>query len=558
MLKKILAVLLGMILFAMMAVAIMMYLPGTDQVDPLTYFNEFKEGQKNIVYEDTRVDLEDPIIEENGIIYVSQEFAKLYIDKTIFYDANEGIMTITTPQEVMRLYRNGTTIKINGQTSEIQHPILEKNGKGYLPETFLTERYDFNVERGVDERLFLASHTGTPKQVALVKKNKSELRTHPDRKSLIIEKVKKNNEVTVYSIEDGFARVRSENGIIGFIPESHIKIVGDTEVTTRYERPELEPVAKPLEGKVKLVWDQMTVQTTGEWNSNKYNRIQGANVISPTWFEFGDSEGNLIDRGSKTYVDSAHSRGLQVWALMSHNFVETQLTREILISTNKRQHVINQLITAANRYGFDGINIDIENIQEDFAQEWIQFMRELAPQMKQEGITVSVDVYMPSAWSGHYQREELAEIVDYFIVMAYDQHWSGSEIAGPVSGLDWVEQGLLLNLEEVPNHKLVLGIPFFTRIWETTSEGVTSKAYGMDGSLATVRQWGVPIVYDEESGLNYAEVVKGDKTYSVWLEDEQSIQKRLDIIKQHDLAGYGGWKLGLENDQAWNLLKEVE
>ncbi|MGL4737988.1 MAG: glycosyl hydrolase family 18 protein [Cellulosilyticaceae bacterium] len=558
MIKKILAVFAVVLLIGIGAIAVMMYMPSSEKVDPLTYFNEFKEGQENMVIEDQRVALEKPVIIQDGILYVSQEVAREYIDKTIFYDAGEGIMTITTPQDVIRLYRNGTMMKVNGEEMQIKHPILEVEGRGYLPESFLEERYDFSIETGKDGRLHLASTTNTPKELAQVKTGKSELRTHPDRKALITEAVKKGTALTVYRIENGYARVRSENGVVGYIPEKDIKVIGKTEVTSRYEVKPLQPATKLLDGKVRLVWDQMTVRTTGDWNSKKYTRIKGANVISPTWFEFADSEGNLIDRGSKAYVESAHARGLQVWPLMSHNFIETGLTREILTNTNSRQHVINQLLEAADVYGFDGINIDIENVQDDFGEDWVQFMRELAPQMKQKDLTITVDVYMPSAWSGHYQREEVAEVVDYFIVMAYDQHWGGSKVAGPVSGLDWVEEGLALNLQEVPKHKLVLGIPFFTRIWEESTEGVSSKAYGIEGARSAVKQWGVPITLDEATGLNYAEYTKNNKYYRVWLEDEQSLQKRMDLINQYELAGYGGWKLGLESDGTWEILRTIK
>lgn len=558
MIKKILAVLLVVLILGAGVIAAIMYMPSSEAVDPLTYFNEFKEGQENMVIEDQRVSFEKPIIVQDGTLYVSQEVAREYIDKTIFYDANEGIMTITTPQELIRLYRNGTTIKVNGKESHIKAPIIEVDGRGYLPESFLEERYDFEIQTGKDARLHLASTTNVQKQTAQVKTKKAELRTHPDRKALITEQVKRDTMLTVYRVENGYARVRSENGIIGYIPERDIKIIGVTEVTKRYESAQLAPVANPLDGKVKLVWDQMTVRTAGDWNSKKYTKIKGANVISPTWFELEDEEGNLIDRGSKAYVESAHARGLQVWPLMSHNFIETHLTRKVLTSTNSRQNVINQLLEAADQYGFDGINIDIENVQEDFGEEWVQFMRELTPQMKQKGLTVTVDIYMPSAWSGHYQRQEVAEVVDYFIVMAYDQHWGGSKVAGPVAGLDWVEEGLVLNLQEVPKHKLVLGIPFFTRIWEENEEGMSSRALGIEGARSTVKQWGVPVTIDEKTGLSYAEVNKNNKHYRVWLEDETSIQKRVALIEQYELAGYGGWKLGLESDGVWDILNTVK
>ncbi|MGL6175188.1 MAG: glycosyl hydrolase family 18 protein, partial [Cellulosilyticaceae bacterium] len=432
MLKKILVIVLALVMIAAVITGAVVWMPSNKEIDPITYFSEFKPGKPNLVFEDKRIDIMDPVIEIENVIYLSQEFAKNYIDDAIFYDQEEGILTITTLNEVIRMARGSNQELINGQEREMSEPLLEQNGIAYISENYLEGRYNFEIHKGKDERLYIASDLGSPKRLAVVESRKSELRTHEDHKSPIIDRVNKDDQVVVYSIENGYARVRDANGIIGFMKEKDIKITGETEVVKDKEYSPL-PSKKPLTEKVKLVWDQLTVKTAGNWNGTKYANIKGANVISPTWFEFADSEGNLIDRGTQEYVTRAHDRGLQVWGLLSHNFTEPQLTKIILTSTTRRQRVIDQLLSYATQYQLDGINIDIENIQPDFSEEWVQFMRELYPQAKAKGLTLSVDVYMPSAWSGHYERAKISEVVDYFIVMAYDEHWSGSENAGPVA-----------------------------------------------------------------------------------------------------------------------------
>lgn len=557
MLKKIFMILISLIVMGAIAVGIFTWMPSKEEVDPITYFGEFKPGQLNLVFEDRRIDSMQPVLEIEGVSYLSQEFVKQYIDDAIFYDASEGVLTITTVNEIVRMTRGSNEVSINGEVSRMEEPLLEKEGIAYISGNYLEKRYNFEITRGMDGRLYKASDLGVEKQTAVVKARKSELRTHPDHKMPIIDKMKKGHELIVYSVENGYARVRNENGIIGFIKEKDIKIVGTTEVVADKQYQPL-PSKNPLNEKVKLVWDQLTVRTAGNWNSTKYTQIKGANVISPTWFEFEDSEGNLVDRGSKEYVERAHNKGLQVWGLMSHNFTQPQLTKIILTSTSRRQHVIDQLLNYADIYNLDGINIDIENIQPEFSEEWVQFMRELYPQAKSRGLTVSVDVYMPSAWSVHYERSRIAEVVDYFIVMAYDEHWSGSEQAGPVASLPWVNQGLQATLEEVPKEKLVLGMPTFSRMWAETNEGLESRAYSMEDVRRRMNELGMETVLDEYTGQLYGEKVINNKRYKVWLEDAETIAKRIDLIEQYDLQGYAIWRLGLETADVWDELQKVK
>ncbi|MGL5674899.1 MAG: glycosyl hydrolase family 18 protein [Cellulosilyticaceae bacterium] len=557
MLKKIVLLIIGFIVLGAVGLGIIGNTSETQEVDPLTYFDEFKSDQQNMVYEDTRVDWVKPIIEENDRIYIDSEWAAQNVNERVYYDAEENILTITNVEEVIRINVGTNQVTVNNKASDRQIPYIQQGDKLYVGEDYLEEVYGFEVTKGADGRLMIASNLHTEKQTGVIKAKKAVIRTRPDKKAVITDKMEKGHQVVIYSGENGYLRVRNENGIVGYMKEKDVEIAGKTPLKEDKQFT-AKPIAKPLDDKVKLAWDQMTVRTPGNWNSGKYTKMQGANVIAPTWFEFADAEGNLIDRGHPDYVVSAKQRGLQVWALMSHNFTQPQYTREILTSTKKRQHVIDQLVDFVQKYGLDGINIDIENIQADFGREWVQFMRELYPQMQAIGATVSVDVYMPSAWSKHYQRDKIGEVVDYFIVMAYDQHWSGSEQAGPTSGLRWVEEGITLNLKEVPSEKLVLGIPFFTRIWEETADGLKSTPHGMVSAQKKVASWGVTPVYDDEHKQYYAQVTEGDTVYKVWLEDKESIAERVRMIEAHNLAGYAVWKLGLEDATVWETLQQVK
>ena len=523
-------------------------------VDPLTYFDEFKNNTNNLVYKDERINLKEPVITINDQIYVSYTFANTYVSDIIFYDEAEKVMTLTNVREVVKLYpEQGNKISFAGIQGT--YPLTEKDGELYVSTNLLEDFFKVRIEAGKDGRLFIAYDDREEQEQATISR-KTSLRTHPRKKSTVVENLGKGEKVILYAEEDGFARVRSESGIIGYIPSSYLKHKETIEAQGVMDV-EAWPI-NPLGETVKLAWDQMTNANVGNWASAKYANVDKLNVISPTWFEFGDETGALVDRGTTEYVKSAHDRGLQVWPIISHSFTNTGLTKEILSSSKKRQYVIQQIIDKSKLYGFDGINVDIENIQNETSAVWVQFMRELYPQLKAESLIVSVDVYMPSNWSGHYEREKVSAASDYFIVMAYDQHWSGSETAGSVSEISWVDEGIQNTLKEVPKEKLVLGIPFYTRLWTETNEGLSSTPYGMTSAKQLVDKWGVIPQLDSISGQNYAEVEKDQKTYKLWIEDYSSISKRIAIMEKYELAGYGAWKLGLESADIWDVLGQVK
>ncbi len=524
-----------------------------ERVNPLNYFDEFNDNTNNLVYEDIRIPLVEPAIEIEGEIYVSYEFANEYVSDTIFYDALEQVMILTNAREIAYLYEGKNDVEFSGikstYTLKLQGDIL------YVSANLLEELFGVIVEKSSLEGLFIATNRSKAQEVATVRK-KASLRTHSRQKSTVIDELGRGEKVFVYSEEEGFVRVRSEKGIIGFLPSNEIKNQKILEAVSIPTVRQWE--TNPLGERVRLAWDQITNQSERDWTTGRYKTMKNVNVLAPTWFEFEDETGKLESRALKSYVDVAHSRGIEVWPILSHNFEEPSLTKMILSSSKKRQYVIDQVIDYAQTYGFDGINIDIENIQPETSDVWVQFMRELYPQLKEKGLKVTVDVYRPSSWSTHYERAKIALSCDYFFVMAYDQHWSGSETAGSVSEIPWVEEGIQLNLEEVPKEKLVLGIPFYTKLWIERSNGLNVKNYSMGSIQELIATWNVAPVLDPVSEQNYVEYAQEDGVYKVWLEDYDSVSKRIALMEQYDLAGFGAWRLGLETPDIWDILSKVE
>lgn len=524
-----------------------------EKVDPLTYFDEFEGNTNNLVYEDVRINLNEPVQIVNEKAFVCYTFANQYIDDRIFYDHNEKVLTLTNDREVIRLYEGENQVSFGGVNHT--YSIVTLGEELYIEASLLKDIYGVMIERSANERLFVATDNRIDHTAAMVKR-KASLQTHAQKKSIVVETIQKGDTVSIYNKEGDYVRVRSENGIIGYLPS---RVIGTTSSIKGNVKDEVEAwQGNPLGQTVRLMWDDMSSRSEKDWNDSKYASMKNVNVISPVWFDFADAEGNLSDIASRSYVDNAHNRNMQVWPILRHNFSEPSLTANILLSTQKRQHVISQIIEYAKVYGFDGINIDIENIQNETSAVWVQFMRELYPQLKAENLIVTLDVYMPSNWSGHYEREKVAESCDYFMVMAYDQHWSGSEEAGSVAELPWVESGIQNSLIEVPKEKLVLGIPLYTRLWIESNEGLSSNAYSMASMKDLISSWNITPSIDTNSGQNYIEFTQEGAVYKVWIEDFMSVNKRMNLMKKYDLAGYAAWRLGYETPDIWDILGEVE
>ena len=251
----------------------------------------------------------------------------------------------------------------------------------------------------------------------------------------------------------------------------------------------------------------------------------------------------------------AHEKGLKVWGLVD-NFSENMSTTTVLSKTSSRQNLENHLVTYALKSGLDGINIDFESLSEDVGIHFLQFLRELSIQCHENNLVLSVDNPVPEDFTSHYDRTEQGKVVDYVIIMGYDEHYVGSD-AGSVASLSWVEQGVKDTLAEVPAKRTILAIPFYTRLWKTTDGGaLTSEAIGMDQAQQVISENGAETYWDKATSQNYGTYEGDGATYQIWLEDAQSVAEKVKLISKYELAGVAEWKLGFENSGIWSVITE--
>lgn len=311
--------------------------------------------------------------------------------------------------------------------------------------------------------------------------------------------------------------------------------------------------------KINLTWHYIWQNTP---DMSKSIKKEGLNIISPTWFTLVNENGDVKDRASLAYTDWAHKNGYKVWALVDNEFDPAQ-TSKVLNNPQARAKLIAGIIDNAKKYKVDGINIDFENMYIRDKDAFTQFMKELSAKTKQNKLVLSVDVsviVLNSNWSGCYDRAALSKVVDYVALMAYDQYWEGSPVSGSVAQLSWVEENLKKVLKEVPNDKLLLGVPFYTRLWKEEYKNgssipvVTSKAVSMSEGERIVAENKAVKTWDAVSGQYYATYKKDNATYKIWLEDERSIALKSQLVTKYNLAGVASWKYGLEKPEIWKTI----
>lgn len=412
--------------------------------------------------------------------------------------ANEKKVTVNKDEDIIALKINHSTGTKNGIEFKMDTPAKIINDNTMIPLRAVSEALDCNVEWDASSRLV----TITDKKLVKVEETYTETTT--------IENVN----------DEGTADNNPSNGI-------------------------------------KIVWDQITNAKANDLESKKVP-VNGLDVISPTWFAISNSQGDITDNGSLEYANWAHSMNYKIWGLITNSF-DAKITHDTLSNPATRTKMINNIVQLADKYNLDGINVDFESVAKEDGDYYLQFIKELAPVLKQKGLVVSVDMYIPKPWTEHYHMTEVSQLVDYVIIMAYDEHWSTSPESGSVASLNWVDQAMKDASAKVDSSKLIMGVPFYTRKWAETPNPdgtvkVSSVSMKMEEAYADLNSNNANIIWDENAGQYYGEYIKEGITYKIWLEDERSIEEKMKVAQKYNVAGVAAWKRGHEKQEVWNVI----
>jgi len=485
---------------------------------------------------------------------------QLLEDSPIHYEAESNTLVLTTLDKVLRFKTESLNALLNEKSYELTITAQVEDETVYIPAELIEQLYGLHVLQ-LEEEQAIAVYDAeyTIKSANVSRKKGTTLRSEPTIKSPYYMELSPQQKLMVWEAGEDWSKVQTMSGVMGYVKNSHLQAQEDIVFT-----PSIEPyegLKHDLAGKkINLIWEAIYNKQP---DLASMPAFEGVNVVSPTFFELVNEDGKIQGKATHEYVEWAHKRGYQVWALFSNGF-EPDQTTAALASTEKRFYMIQQLVAFAQLYHLDGINIDFENVYTADKENLVQFVKEMMPIMHEQGLVVSIDVTPKSnseMWSAFIDRAALGKLVDYMMVMTYDEHWAASPKAGSVASLPWVEKSIARILEEdlVPSEKLVLGMPLYTRVWSEEKQGdgsikVSSKALGMAKVDEIIAQHKLTPVFDDAAGQNYVEYMEGEIKQRIWIEDEISLKARTALVHQYDLAGVASWQRTFAKPEIWSVI----
>lgn len=549
------------------------YSPSDEEYDRNAYFGIEQEGQLAIT-------VDNQVVEPLGMIadgkaYIQYEIVRDHINSRFYWDPNENTLLYTLPTDMVSVEVGSKDYSVSNEKQSEDYVILRTDGStAYIALDFIQQYTNIDYEVYDDpSRVMIVTDWGET-TVAEVRRD-TQVRYQGGVKSPILTQISKGDEVTIVEREENWKKVRTKDGFIGYVKNSALRDEETKEISRDFKEQEFTNISKDYT--INMVWHNVTNSDANSGVLEMIAQTKGLTTIAPTWFHVADTDANLTSIASTEYVNYAHQSNIEVWAAIRDfdgGIDSYEESYEVLSHTSKRTKLINQLISEALRVGIDGINVDFERISEDCGEHFIQFIRELSVRCRQNGLVLSVDNYVPMGYNMQYDRKEQGIVADYVVIMGYDEHYAGSPEAGPVSSYDFVKNGIEATLEEVPAEKVISGIPFFTRLWQETPKteeeiaaaagtdeaeyttNVTSEALGMTAAADTVAQAGVTATWDEDAQQNYATWEVEGVTYKIWLEDAESIEPKLKLMKENGLAGTAAWALGQESSDIWTLIQQ--
>ena len=526
------------------------YKPGTEYMAGNEYFNLTDENSVALIQNGEL--LEEQAVLIGGEPYAAYTYVESQLNSCFYWDEEtKGILLTTSGGVQTLLLGDAAVAKTPGGQPAVQQ---ESDGTVYISLDVVKEYTDLDYAYYSDPNRVVIRNEWDGVEQATVQSDTAQVRQKGGIKSLILADVQKGDTLLYLENLDNWCKVMTADGYTGYIRTEDISEPEAIEARTA-KKDSYERITR--DHKINLVWHQSTSTESNDAMAEMTAEMTGVNVISPTWFSVTDETGTISSLASADYVKLAHEAGREVWGLID-NFNEAFDETTDLAYASVRSRIIEQLLAEAASCGMDGINVDFENLKEAGIPHYLQFLRELTSAAHAQNLVVSVDTPVPQAYTMYYQRGEQARFVDYMIVMAYDEHFAGSEEAGSVSSLPFVQQAVEEMTRVMPADQVICGIPFYTRVWTEKfgQSAITSEVLGMDGAKNYAKENQMTETWDASLGQNVATVETSDARYTIWMEDEQSMEEKLKVIQSADLAGVAEWKLGFECADVWSLISE--
>lgn len=561
--KKIIPVLIAVVLILIIGagtVAGMLYEKysySNERADLNAYF-QVEEGEKIIFLQDEK--LSEKAVMKDGRCYLTMDMVTAYFNEVFYVDWNEQILLYTTPTEVIRVELGSSIMNVDGAETDLGYEIAyAENDVLYIALDYVKMYTNLSYE--IFERHMQIYNAWGSRTVATVKKD-TAIRLRGGVKSEILKDLTEGDQVEILEKMETWCKVKSEDSFIGYVENKMLTDEHQVEEVpvTDYQAPEY--TTNQLEGKVSLGWHSIGGVGGNDTLDSMVAGTIGMNVIAPTWFSLCDNEGNFESFGTSAYVDRAHSLGLKVWGVLDdfnyNNVHDAEIdVYAVLSSTTKRTRLVEGIAKEAVALGLDGINLDFERVTAECGEHYVQFIRELSVQCRENGLTFSIDSYVPFNFNSYLRRDIQGQVADYVIIMGYDEHWHGSGDPGSVASIGYVSNGIDKTLEQVPKEKVVNGLPFYSIVWKIAGADVTDVYLTLNNTEAYIndlKNRGIQGEWDEETEQMYFEWKSGNSTYQLWAETEESLAAKINVMKAKDIAGVAVWRLGYETKDVWQMI----
>lgn len=546
--KKFMPVLVVCLLIFIVAVAggvtyaVQRLMPTKDRMNLYEYYGQVGEGEAVLIMGTERLEQTGRISGEQA--YLPLDVVNTYLNQRYYWDSEGQQILYATPSELTSA----------PASTEAGGDVWLLGDSVYLSLSYVQQYTDLDASVLTEPDRIAIQYQFNDVPTVTVTKD-TYVRYRGGIKSEVLCEVPAGTTLRLMEELEEWDQVATADGYIGYVEKKRVSAPETTVFDRAFQRAEYTYLT--MEQPINMVWHQVMSAEANAYLADDTANMTGVNVISPTWFYVTDNNGNIVNNATADYVTLAHEKGLKVWGLVD-NFTADISTYEVLSRTSSRQNLIQQLIQGATAVGLDGINVDFENLSEDVGIHFLQFLRELSIETHKNNLVLSVDNPVPEDFTSHYDRGEQGRVVDYVIIMGYDEHYVGSEEAGSVASLPWVEKGIQDTLAEVPAERVINAIPFYTRLWKTTGGALTSEAITMDQAQEVITKHNVETYWDQNTSQNYGkyENAEDGSTCQIWLEDAQSIAEKVKLVPKYELAGVAAWKLGFENSSIWSVITE--
>ena len=541
----------GLVVIVAAMFVIVRYTPTKEKMSGYKYFDIDKNTDKVLVmidgesYPDTGINID-------GRLYLPQEFIADNINVGFYYDKESDATLYSDTSYIYAFKKNQNDYSDDtGKIYTMDYSVIrDVDGECFIAWDYVAERTDCEYQYASEPDRLNVTLKSEAKQCVTAGK-KAAVRYRGGIKSPVLEYVSKGDRLEYVDDIDEWIKVTTVSGYTGYVKKSE---VSDTFEYVREQKAVEEHNFLLKNEKITLAWFQVSGTAGNSSIDNNMSTISGVNVIAPTWYSVTDESGNMSSYASADFVSKMHQRGIDVWALVS-DFDTNVDFAQLYSSKAARTNMVNKLVGEAKSYGFDGINLDYENIKSAYAKDYLQFVRELSVACERNGIVLSTDNYKPEAYNRCYNLKEQSKFVDYVIVMAYDEHYAGTD-AGSVASLPFVKEAVEDTVQLVGKEHVIAGIPFYTRIWTTTDGNTTSRAVGMQAAIDQLNSDGQVALWNDDCGQYVASYTVGSSTRQIWFEEEKSIEAKMQIIQQENTAGVACWKLGLEKSTVWSVISQ--